>query len=156
MMKSLVLIIVIAFFGHEAITSSTSTNKESENSSVQNSCPPFDDASGNILLMFLTSDRYIENRQEVGIKTAEDVNPEDVVLRDESGNTSICKKLKEHFPWPKEHYSISYFKIDNQYFVVNALKVNKPEDEGKINIHTGNSYMIVLDEELTRIGYFLN
>jgi hypothetical protein len=154
-MKNYIFIILVVLFGYGGITSPNTSNKESENIIVQNSCPPYDEATGSTLLKFLTSDRFKENRQKAGIRKTEDVNPEDVILRDDTGQSSVCKKLREHFPWPRDHDFVSYFKIEDYYIVIMETKGTQPDEEGKINIRTGYSSMFVLDEEFNRVGQFL-
>lgn len=154
-MKYHTLIISILFFGSGIITNQSSAEAESEKSIVQNSCPPYDEATGSTLLKFLTSDRFKENRQEAGIRKIEEVNPEDVILRDDNGQSSVCKKLRENFPWPRDHDYISYFKIKDYYIVIMETKGTQPDEVGKINIRTGYSSLFVLDEELDRVGQFL-
>ena len=155
-MKNQVLILLILSFGFGVATNPGYTFEDSEHRYLEYSCPPYDENSGSTLMMFLTSDRYQENRKETGMLNVGNVNPHEVLLSDDNGQASVCKKLREDYPWPRDHYSIAYFKIDQRYFVVNSLNIVQPEDEGKINIQTGNSFMIVLDEELNRIGYFLH
>jgi hypothetical protein len=154
-MKNQVLIISILLFGSGIIANHSSVEVESDYMYYSDFCPPYYEKSGRTLLTLLTSDRFKENRQESGIRKIEDVNPEDVVLSDDSGHTLVCKKLKEHFPWPRDHYFTSYFKLNGHFYVVNAVNATQPEEKGKINIHTGSSSIIVLDNELNRIGHFL-
>jgi hypothetical protein len=154
-MKNQVLIISILFFGSGIIANHSSAEVESDYIYYTDFCPPYYEESGRTLVTFLTSDRFKGNRQESGIRIIEEVNPKDVVLSDDSGYESVCKKLREHFPWPREHYFTSYFKLNGHYYVVNAVNVTQPEEEGKINIHTGSSTIIVLDNELNRIGHYL-
>ena len=112
----------------------------------RSTCPPGDDAKRDLVVSFLTEEKWADDRSELGISG---ISSSQVRLLTDSQDASVCEQIDVIDRKNPPQYEIAYYEAGGYYFVVTEVITEEGE------MYLGQKPFVVLDSDIKALKFYL-
>lgn len=112
----------------------------------RSTCPPGDDSKRDLVVSFLTEEKWADDRSELGISG---IDSSQVRLLTDSQDASVCEQIDVIDRKNPPQYEIAYYEAGGYYFVVTEVITEEGE------MYLGQKPFVVLDSDIKSLKFYL-